>query len=86
MTRNRNTKDEYGDPRRVEYIATDGPFSAGIDRSGSEYPEWTVSVMDDDDCEIEVMAYGAYSAAQAHGEQLAREYGVEMVNDASPFS
>lgn len=70
---------------QVAYVHVDGPFSAGISEfSGDEYPEWTVSLMSDDDEDLKVYRCATFSKAFNLGETIACDRRVEFVSDAGP--
>ena len=76
-------KDEYGDWRKVSYVAADGPRSAGVNEmSGIEFPEWVVAVVDAEDEDIKVYCVGSYEKSQSLGQKIADDRKVEFVNDA----
>jgi len=79
---------EQRNPKEIEMTATcvyvDGPFSNATARSHwDEYPEWTVSLCDDDgEPTGNIDRYHSRHSAFNAGAALAEKYNVELVNEA----
>lgn len=66
---------------RPEYITVDGPFPQQ-DRYGEEYPVWTVTLCDADDCDITSHDFHSLEEANENGEEIARRLKIECASDA----
>jgi len=68
-------------------VIVDGPESGGIDeRTGDEYPVWTVATGDEDGEPDGRAVYTCRSLATARrvAQNMARDRNLELVDDAQP--
>ena len=72
-------------PRPV-CVLLDGPDSGGIDeRTGDEFPEWTVCAADGDGNPIgRVYRPRSYATARRVALDMARDRRLELVDDSTP--
>lgn len=67
---------------KVDYVSFYGPEPVQ-NRDGDEYPEWSVSLMSDNDDEpIKSYTVTSYDAGFALAAKIAKDRKIEFVNDA----
>jgi hypothetical protein len=72
----------------VQFVYVDGPYSnANAYSDWDEFPEWVVCVCDEN-CEplSKVFYCRSYDSAIELGEKMARDRGLELQDDASPWA
>lgn len=63
------------------HVIADGPYAAQ-DHEGEEYPEWTVSLNNDDGDEWDVSRHRSREEAIRAGDALAKKHRIEFVCEA----
>jgi hypothetical protein len=70
----------------ITAVVVDGPYAnANAASDWDEFPEWTVSAVDDEGTDIgKIYRVRSYNRAVNLGEKIARDRRLELVNEAAP--